>query len=163
MKLNLDSLKTEIESYVQQAGFILFYGFSRKLDDVVEVEWDTRRYPDYKAFLRVAQELGVKLVIFHHHEFSSTVIERALEELSDSGLDYEDQSAVEQRLNELRVYEGFTCNIELSFDYLETRYMFELNTEWNTELNRLLDEIELAVSDDEDDEEGPLGGYYSKN
>jgi hypothetical protein len=164
MKLNLDSLKSDILSYLKDNGFITFHAFSRSLDGMPEVDWDTRRYPDFKEFLSVAKELDTRLIVFHHREFASDIIDRAIDDLGSSGFDYEDQRVYEQRLRELSVYEGFTCLIELSFDYEDTLYLFELRTEWFTELTQILDQ--LTISDDDSDdgpETDPLGGYYSKN
>jgi len=84
MKLNLDSLKTEIQRYLQENGFLLFRGVSHGLDEMFEVSWDTGRYPDYKPFLEIAKELGVRLIIFHHRELAEGVIDEAIEDLSSS-------------------------------------------------------------------------------
>ena len=164
MKLNLDSLKSEIQTYLKDNGFVTYHAFSRSLDGMPEVEWDTRRYPDFKEFLHVAKRLEARLIVFHHREFSSEIIERAIDDLPAAGLDYDDQRVYEQRLRELSVYEGFTCLIELSFDYQDTLYLFELRTDWFTELTQILDQ--LTLSDDDEDggpDADPLGGYYSKN
>jgi len=164
MKLNLDSLKTEITSHLKKNGFIIFHGFSRNPDGATEVEWDTAHYPDYKQFLDVASQLGIKLIVLHHREFSSTIIDRAIDEISGSGMDYQDQKQLEQRLRELAMYDGFTCMIEISFDLDETIYVFELRTEWYNELNAILEELDFQSDVDGDPEgEDPLGGYYSKN
>jgi hypothetical protein len=164
MKLNLDSLKTEITSHLKASGFVVFHGFSRNLDGGPEVEWDTFHYPDYKEFIDVARQLGIKLIVLHHREFSSTIIDRAIDEIPGSGLEFQDQRQVEQRLRELAMYDGFTCMIEMSFDHQETIYVFELRTEWYNELNVILEELDLRSDmDTEDQGEDPLGGYYSKN
>jgi hypothetical protein len=164
MKLNLDSLNTEIDAYLKDNGFVVFHGFSRSVDEGPEVEWDTFHYPDYKDFVNVAKHLGVKLIVLHHREFSSTIIDRAIDEIPGAGIDYKDQRQVEQRLRELAMYDGFTCMIELSFDFDETVYLFELRTEWYNELNVILEELDLQSNIDADnDSEDPLGGYYSKN
>ena len=160
---NLDTVKSEIDNYLRKSGFVVFHGFSRGMDQHPEVEWDTRRYPDHKDFLAVAQELGVRLVVFHHREFSAAVIDRALEEMQSAAYEYEDQRDVERRLRELRVYDGFTCAVELSFDYNKITYYYELRTEWYTELNLILDELDMFPDEDEDDDDTPLSGYYSKN
>ena len=164
MKLNLDSLKTEIAGYLQANGFLVFHGFSRSIDEVPEVEWDTFHYPDYRQFLDVATQLGVKLIVLHHREFASSVIDRAIDELESSGLEFQEQRQAEQRLRELGVYDGFTCLVELSFSLDETVYIFELRTDWYNELNAILEELDLRSGlESESDEEDPLGGYYSKN
>src|SRR6185295_4640768 len=97
MKLNLDSLKTEIQSYLNDNGFVVFHSFSRSLDDMPEVDWDTRRYPDYKDFLNVAKSLDAKLIVFHHREFTADIIDRAIDDLPGANFDYEDQRIYEQR------------------------------------------------------------------
>ena len=81
MKLNLDSLKTEIDDYLKENGFLVFHGFSRSLEDMPEIDWDTKRYPDYKQFLHIAKRLDVRLIVLHHREFSSEIIERAIDDL----------------------------------------------------------------------------------
>ena len=159
---NLDTLKSEIETHLKENDFLVFHGFSRALERKVEVEWDTARYPDYKEFLAVAKHLGIKLIVLHHREFSASLVERALEELEESTIDFEDQREVERRLHELRVYDGFTCAVEMSFDYENVSYFFEMRTQWYTELNNILDELDI-LGDEEDDDEDPLSGYYSKN
>jgi hypothetical protein len=163
MSLNLDTLKSEIRSYLDDNNFVTFQGMSRRLDDMREVEWDVVRYPDYRHFLDVARQLGIKLVVFHHREFSDETIDNAIESLEDAGMDYDDQRSIEQRLRELRVYDGFTCAIELSFEYTDTLYMFDLQTEWYRELNTILEEIEMSSAVEDGDEGNPLGGYYSQN
>lgn len=163
MSLNLDTLKSEIRTYLDDNGFVTFQGMSRRLDEMREVEWDVTRYPDYRHFLDVARQLGVKLVVFHHRDFSDETIDTALDSLEDAGMEYDDQRSVEQRLRELRVYDGFTCAIELSFEYADTLYMFDLQTEWYRELNTILEEVEMSSAVEDEDEGNPLGGYYSQN
>ena len=163
MKHNLDALKNEVEAYLKEAGFLVFYGFSRAVDDNPEIDWDTVQHPDFRMFLDIAKQLGVKLVVLHHLQFSSAVIDRALEDLEDESLEYEDQRQLEKRLRELKMYDGFTCVIELSFDHNGTMYMFELRTEWYEEINEILDQMDLGMPDDEDEDDDSYGGYYSKN
>jgi hypothetical protein len=165
MKLNLDSLKTEIITYLQTNGFVVFHAFSRKLEEVPEVEWDSARFPDYKMFVETASAVGTKLMVLHHREFNQEVVTRALEELPEANIDFPDQKQLEQRLRELKMYDGFTCVIELSFDFKGVLYIFELRTEWYNELTQLLDELDIRNEIDlDEDEDSPYGGgYYSKN
>ena len=160
---NLDTLKTDMDAHLKANGFVVFYGSSRGFVERPVMDWDVERYPDFKDFLAVAQQLGVKMVVFNHREFTSSVIDRALEELQDASYEYEDQREVERRLRELRMYDGFTCALEISFDYQAMSYAFELRTEWYTELNEMLDELDMFPDEDEDDSNDPLSGYYSKN
>jgi hypothetical protein len=148
MKLNLDTLKDEIQEYLKSAGFITFYGFPRGVDDMPEIDWDTIHHPDYRMFLDVARELGVKLIVLHHRQFTRVVLDRALDDLAAGNLDFDDQRQLETRLRELRMYDGFTCAIELSFDHNGTMYVFELRTDWYNELNDILDQMNAGFEDD---------------
>jgi len=161
MNQNLDTLKNEIPEYLREQGFVVFYGYPREWDTSGEVAWDSKRYPDYKAFAETAKALGVKVVLFHHYEFSTDLVDEALDDLSAIGYEYEDQRAMERRLRELSVYEVFTAQIELSYSFGGSLYRFELETEWYKELNEILEELDLRTEPGEDDE--TLGGYYSKN
>ena len=164
MKPNLDLLKTEIPEELERRGLTLFPGFTRVLDQTTMVFWNTDRKPDYTAFLEVAQKLGVKVVVLYDREFSAEVVEDGLERLEESDLPREEQRAYERRLREMRVYDGFTCSIELSFDVNGIVYIFDLRTDWFDEMNEILDDIDSSMPDggDEDDD-GPIGGYFSKN
>lgn len=164
MKQNLDTLKTEITKALRDSGFIVFHGMSRALDKTPEVEWDTHRYPDYRKFLEVAKELGVRLVVIHHSEFNAAILDSALAEIQEGEYEYEDQRRYEKRLTELKMYDGFTCTVELSFDVAGLTYFFELHTDWFDEVNDLLQELDLgAMGDELDEDDESYGGYYSKN
>jgi hypothetical protein len=162
MKQNLDTLRTEIDAYLKQAGFVVFYGMSRSIDDIPEIDWDTVHYPDYKQFLDVAKQMGAKLIVLHFREFDSDIIESALDRLESTTFEFEDSRHIETRLRELNMYDGFTCVIELSFDYEDVMYMFELRTDWYNELNDILEQLDMAPDDDDSDDE-TFGGYYSRN
>jgi hypothetical protein len=160
---NLDTLKSDMDAHLKSNGFVVFYGSPRGFIERPVMDWDVTGYPDYKDFLAVAQQLGIKMVVFHHREFEAAVIDRALEELQESTFEFEDQRDVERRLRELRIYDGFTCALEMSFDYQAMTYAFELRTDWYTELNDILDELDVFPDDDDEDTDNPLSGYYSKN
>jgi len=160
---NLDTLKSEIGDYLKTTDFVVFHGYSRGLNERPEIDWDVSRYPDFKDFLGVAHQLGIRLIVFHHREFSAAIVDRAIEELQDSAYEYDEQRDVERRLRELRVYDGFTCAIELSFEHEKVIYFYEIRTEWYTELNNMLEELDMFPDDEEDEDENPLSGYYSKN
>jgi len=162
---NLDTLKGEIEQYLEEQGFAVFRGFPRMLDTSPLVYWDCDRYPDYKAFLSAAKAADVRLMVYHQHEFSADQIDSALERLEEIELPREEQRAMERRLKEMRMYDGFTCALELSFDHGGRIYVFDLRTEWYDELSDLLDDINMIDADPEtgEDDESPMGGYFSKN
>lgn len=164
MKLNLDVLKTEIREEMENRGLAIFHGFARAIDHQPIVFWDTYGYPEYKQFLDAGQSAGAKLFVLHAREFSSLLVDNALEQLDESDFAPEDRRTVERRLRDLRAYDGFTCAIEVSFDISGCAYMFELRTDWYDEFSDLLDELDAAAPESEpDSDEGTIGGYFSKN
>ncbi len=162
---NLDTLKGEIDNYLEEQQFAVFRGFPRTLDTLPLVYWDCDRYPDYKAFLATAKAAGAKLVVYHQHEFSAEQVDSALDKLAECELPRDESRIMERRLKEMRVYDGFTCALELSFDHQGRIYVFDLRTEWYDELSDLLDEIHMLVSGpgEEEDDDSPMSGYFSKN
>lgn len=162
MKQDLDALKTEVEQYLAAQHFVVFHGYSRLSSDLPFVHWDCDRYPDFRSFLQVAAAAGVRMVVFHHRDFSAEYIEDASERLAASELPAEDRRDFERRIRELSGYEGFTCAIELSFDHQGRVYTYNLRTDWYEDLLDILDEID-ASSTGEDEDEEPMGGYFSRN
>jgi hypothetical protein len=165
MKLNLDALRTEIQEYLEGEGFSIFHGFSRMMQSHSLVLWDSERHPDYKQFVSTAKIAGAKIIILNQREFSSDIIDDAVEQLEVSDLPVEDQRTIERRLKEMRVYEGFTCALELSYDYQGRVFMFDLQTDWYEDFSTLLEDLEFFESDneEEDDDDSSISGYFSKN
>ncbi len=162
MKPDLDTLKTEILDYLEKAGFVVFHGYSRVGDATPAIYWDTVRFPDFKPFLDSAKQAGVNLIVFHHREFTAEDIDEALEELEECGLPSEEQRSLHQRLRDMRAFEGFTCALELSFDYQGRAYIYDLRAEWYEDFLDVVDEIESSISDEEEGDES-MGGYFSRN
>jgi hypothetical protein len=160
MKLNLDSLRSEIQDYLESHGIAVFHGVSRG-DDAPAVYWNIEAHPDYRTFLAAAEAAGVRMVTLYANEFLEEVLDEAAERLKESGMGRDERRAIELRLREMRAYAGFTCQIELSFDLAPRVYVFDLRTEWFDDLNELFDRIDDAC--EEHDDEEPLHGYFSKN
>lgn len=164
MKPNLDILKPEIESYLEETGLTVFYGHSRPLESAPAVYWDCGQYPDYRLFVQSARSAGAKLMVFHQREFFSEQIDEAVEKLHSCELPPQDARHFEERLIDLRAYEGSVCAIELSFDHEGRVYLFDLRAEWFDEFAEMQDEIQLLVPDPDDgDDDSPISGYFSRN
>src|SRR5438552_3670861 len=116
MKLNLETLRSEIQEYLESRGIVVFHGCPRSGEPSASVFWDTAHHPDYRMFLAAAEAAGARLVTLQAREFIGEMIDDALERLEESDLPREEQRAIEMRLREMRGYAGFTCQIELSFD-----------------------------------------------
>jgi hypothetical protein len=125
------------------------------------VHWDSQNHPDYKEFVEAACAAGVRVITLFARELTPDIVENALVHLSDTDLERDERRALDTRLNEIRAYEGFTCQIELSFDHGQRTYIFEVRTDWFDELNDLVERIEYSYQDEGDD--NPLSGYYSNN
>ena len=163
MSLNLDELKTEVLEYMGAEGFVVFHGYSRLADADSFVAWDTDRLPEYRSFLSAAKKAGVKMIVYHFREFSPTHLEDAEERLEDAEFTVEERRNIDRRLRELHNYEGFTCALELSFDYEGRVYLFNLRSEWYDDYLDLVEELDAALPEGEDDDDDSMGGYYSRN
>ncbi|MEX2264083.1 MAG: hypothetical protein WD696_19170 [Bryobacteraceae bacterium] len=159
--MNLDGLKDQILGHLETAGFAVFHGSANGLETAPSVSWDVDRYPDYRMFFDAAKKVGAAMIVFSDREFESDEIDEAIEELNAAEFSREERRSIERRLEELRGYEGFTCSLELGFDYHARFYVFEMFSEWYEEFLNLLDEIGAHAPDDE--EETSMGGYFSNN
>ena len=162
MRPNLDSLTEEIQHYLETEHFVLYRAMSRATDDGQFVYWDVEKQQDYKFFLECAQHLGVRLIHFHTREFCHHHREEALEVLGECNLPREEARDLQHRIEELSIYEGFTCAVELTFDFEGRIYLFELQTDWYDEWHDILDELEEASPEDPE-QPGGFPGLYSNN
>jgi hypothetical protein len=160
MELNLELVRAEIEEYLESSGIAVFHAFPGIDEDAPVVQWDTEHYPDYRAFLAVAEAAGIRMVALHANEFRDEVLVEAQKRLEDSTVAGAERTAMERRLREMRRYNSFTCQIELSFDMAPRIYVFDLRTEWFQELSDMLDEIEEAS---EGPEPPAPSGFFSNN
>jgi hypothetical protein len=163
MKANLDNLQREVLAHLEESGFTVFKSYPRGMELGSEaIYWDSETYPDYREFVAAAKSVGAHMMTVFSRQFSSETVDEALETLSESDMSREARRPIESRLKELRAYEGFICQIELSFSDQQRTYIFDQPTEWYEEMEQLVDEIEGSFNGSID--EGPLGGgYYSNN
>lgn len=163
MKPNLDTLKNEIEHHLEETGLAVFYGYSRGLDAMQGVYWDSEEYSDYKQFVNAAKTAGVRMIVFNQREFSADQLDDALEQLAGCDMPREEFHELERRLNDMRIYDGLVCSIELSFDYAGRVFIFDLRTDWFEDLSDIMDEIQILDAESDDDSDTPISGYFSKN
>ena len=163
MALDLETLRLELQASLEELGIAVFHGYARMADTLGHVYWDTDTRPDFREFLQVGRRAGAKLFVFHHQSLLQTELDEASEYLDDAELTREERRQYENRIRDLQAYEGFTCSLEVSFEIDGRVYMYEVSTEWYQALSELLAELEAASSEAEDEGEGPIGGYFSKN
>jgi hypothetical protein len=161
--LNLDTLKREILEYLDSSGLAVFHGSPGGLDGQSLVLWDTERHPDYQMFLDVALKSEARVIIFASREFLAADTEDLLAQLDDLELTRGEKRDYEKRLRELRIHEGVTCSLELAFDYHSRMYVYEMQPDWYDEFLSVEDEIMSLMADDDEDDDEPIGGYFSKN
>ncbi len=162
MALDLETLRTEVQAYLDEQRLAVFHGYHQMPDALNQVAWDAELHPDFREFVSAGQKAGAKLFVFHHQAFSLDQIDEALDELEESDFTRDEKRNLEARLRQLKDYEGFTCSVELSFCVDRLIYMFELHTEWYDALAEILAELDVATEDEEADD-GSLGGYFSNN
>jgi len=164
MRPNLETLRHEIEQHLESRGLAVFRSYPRTDSEASltgAVYWDSENHPDYREFVEAASAAGVRLITLYSRELTTDIVETALAHLSETDLERDERRALDTRLHEIQAYEGFTCQIELSFDHAQRTYIFEVRTEWFDELNDLVERIQYSYEDEGDD--NPLSGYYSNN
>jgi hypothetical protein len=165
MPLDLSVLKTEILSKLELEGFATFFSDTSR-DNLDLVYWDVKRHPEVAEFLNVAKSCGCKLVVFYERTFSQFSIDDTLERLEASEMSREEKRSYEARLKELQKFEGFTCELELSFTHGVQTYQYQARTEWFEEFEDIFAEVavgETETFDEEEDDDGPISGYFSRN
>jgi hypothetical protein len=164
MKTNLDVLKDEIQAMLAEAGIAVFRGFCRNVHSRPGAYWDTSRDPEFRHFLDVALQMKVKMVVFNYIAFSSGMVEEAQDSLEDSDLPAEERRAYERKLQEIASYQGFTCALQVSYDYDGRSFAYEVQADWYAEFLGILDELDVfAPGDDDEEDEDSMGGYFSRN
>lgn len=153
MKLSLDRTVDEIQEYLKTEQFVVFHGFISRPESQAVAFWDTRRRPDFREFLAAARGLDVKMIVLRVLNFHQDMLEEARERLDESEMPAQERRRVEKQLRDLQRYEGFTCSVDLLFDYQGRVYVFNLNAEWYSQfvsLSSLIDSY--APYGDEDDD-----------
>src|SRR5262249_34431743 len=106
---------------------------------------------------------GGNLILYGTAEFTSEDVTELLEQLDDMNLDRDQQRDYQNRLRELRQYEGQTCSLELAFNHDSRLYVYELQPDWYEEYLTVEDEIAATMAEEDLDEGDSLGGYFSTN
>jgi hypothetical protein len=162
LDINLNTLKRDIEEYLETAGFAIFRGSPGGLDDLSVVLWDVEQYPDYRMFLDAARKSGASMVVFGTRNFESGELEDAVESISECDMERAERREFESRLRQLRPHIGSPCALEMAFDYQGHMYVYEVTPDWYEEFLGIQDEISLHMPD-EDAGGDSLDGYFSRN
>jgi hypothetical protein len=162
MAVDLESVRKEIEEYLEGTDLAVFHAFANALEGK-QVFWDTSVQPDFRAFLTQAQRVGIKLVVMTKESFSLDEIDDVRDDLEASDLSREEKRALEGRLQELQKYEGFTSRLDLWFPFDGFVYTYRLETEWLRAWEDLMIEIDSSLATEESDDGDSMSGYFSAN
>lgn len=163
MDINLNTLKREIEDYLERAGLAVFRSTPGAMDGLDMILWDSEQYPDYQMFLDTARKAGAGMVIFSSREFEAEDVDDLLDQLNETGMDRDEQRELQSRLHELRGYVGVTCSLELAFDHANRLYVYELRPDWYDEFLSIEEEVTAHMPGEEDLGGDSLSGYFSRN
>lgn len=162
MAIDLESLHSEIEGFLAQSSLVAFFGFAVP-SEMASVYWDTKRDPDFRAYLKAAEQAGAKIIAINREQFLLDEIDDVREQLEESTLSREEKRGLEHRIQELQRYEGFTARVELSFIAESRRYVYSVEAEWFRIWDEILLEIDSATEDTQDLDDGSMSGYFSAN
>ncbi len=163
MAIDLETLRKDVQEYLDTSEMPVIFGQRQTYDTLDEVSWDVERHPDFREFVVAGRKAGAKLIVFSQRSFTLDLIDEALDQLEDSPLTRDEKRGFETRLKQLQAYEGFTSSVELSFTVEGQIYVFEQHTEWYESMNQILDELEGVAAVEESGENDSLGGYFSRN
>jgi hypothetical protein len=163
MNKDLEDLKRGIERQLQGGGYIVFHARSRFSEDFSPIFWNTALHPNPSEFLETALSVGIKLIVFHHREFTAELLAEAFEKFESASLPRERRREVERDLKRMKGFEGFTCSVELSYDFDGRTYLFEVTAPWYDDYLDLLDDLDDSLDLGEDDEPPSMSGYFSQN
>jgi hypothetical protein len=164
MTIDLTATKTDILMQLEHEGFATFFSES-SMDGMNVVYWDTKRHPAVQEFLQVAKRCNCPLVVFFERTFSQASIDDTLERLQDSELSLEEKRSYALKLKELQKFEGFTCELDVAFTHDQQVYLYQLRTDWFEEFEDIFADVAVGELDtfEEDEDEGPVSGYFSRN
>src|SRR5258705_3617812 len=157
LDLNLDTLKREILTYLEARDFAVFRSAPGTLDGTQMVLWDSENYPDYQMFLEAATKVGVKLILFATREFTAEDVSDLLEQLEELTLERDQQRDYQNRLRDLRRYEGQICALEMAFNNDSRLYVYEMQPDWYEEYLTVEDEIDASQAEGDSNARDSLG------
>lgn len=169
-KPNPQIVKDEILEYLRREGLAIYHVEPEMWPNERSVWWDTDRVPDYKKFIVAAKSAGAKMILYFDQELEESTITDAEDALEMASLEPEEFREYARRIGELRSYLGFTNRLGVGFASEGMFYWFDLEAPWYEELVEMMEDLHMsnfpydaAAPDEEEDENPPLGNFYSNN
>jgi len=116
-----------------------------------------------------AKSAGAKMILYFDQELDEETLDDAEDALELAVLEPEEYREYARRLGDLRAYLGFTNRLGVGFATEGMFYWFDLEAPWYEELADMIEDLHMssfprsAAEPDEEDEDPPLGNFYSKN
>jgi hypothetical protein len=171
-KPNPQIVKDEIVEYIRREGLAIYHVEPEMWQNERSVWWDTNRSPDYKKFIVAAKSNGAKMILYFDQELDEDAISDAEDALELAVLEPEEYREYARRIGDLRSYIGFTSRLGVGFASEGMFYWFDLEAPWYEDMLDMLEDLHLSAfphqvpgleEDEEEDEDPPLGNFYSKN
>ena len=166
MALDLETLRKEMQAHLEKSGMPIFFGHHRMLDSLIQVSWDTEGHPDFREFIETAVNPGLSWWCLIRPLSSSTKLTRLWKNWKPPILRAKKSAISKRASSNCRPMKASLAPSQLSFALEGRLYLFELRTDWYDSMRDILNELEVATdpfSDEEEEEEGPIGGYFSNN
>ncbi len=169
---NPEILKDEIPEYLREQGVVVFPVDPEQGPVGQVMHWDAKRWPDFRAFVAAAKALDVRLMMFLAEELTEDRIQE-MEELLE-GVDAEpaEYREIARHVGQLRSQIGFTGRVGMGFTHAGTLYWYEVEAPWFEDMALLQEELHvlsgvlrgpMSLDDEDEDEEPPMGNFYSRN
>ena len=131
---NLEETKKEILDHIKRQGFSIFYG-SVSLDDAIL--WN-RSQRDWKAFVDIAKNEGIKTLIYDEHILSEDLAElsQLFNEYETEYSDKKDLQLLEEFRSKLKSFEEFsekTAWVHLGWIKERIVYLLQMTSAWYEE------------------------------
>lgn len=156
MTKDLNKFKDELVSFLKNEGFVVFYGsYLSGKEESSSVYWDNEVEQDYKQFLRVAKDQGIKTIYISTITFEESDIEECLGDLSEEEDINEETVQTRKKLERFRNKIGELCQLYIFFLKDGIPHFFVKSADWYEEFNELAKTIESLEEKYEEEIEEP--------
>lgn len=170
-KPNPQIVKDEILEYLRREGLAVFHVEPEMWPTERTVWWDSDREPDYRKFVTAAKAAGAQMLLYFDQELTEETLGEVEDSLELATLEPEEFREYARELGDMRSYIGFTSRMGIGFAKDGIFYWYELESPWYEQLMDLMEELQMSSlpydsrrgEPDEDEENPPLGNFYSNN
>ncbi|MFQ6080379.1 MAG: hypothetical protein ACE5OW_01770 [Candidatus Bathyarchaeia archaeon] len=145
---NLEETKKEILDHAKKEGFSIFYG-SISVDDAIL--WNQSQ-EDWKVFVNIAKNEGVKTLIYDEHILSEDLSEllQLFNEYESKCSDKKDLQLLEEFRSRLKSFEEFsdkTAWVHLGWIKERIAYLLQITSPWYEEFYRIYEKAHTFLKE----------------